>query len=140
MTPLELLGLSIKRLQDRHHRRLDTTLGELGISLVQWHALREIDRYPGRSQLRLAELTFNSAQGFGALVQRMERAGLIERRSGAGRAFALVLTPKGAKALREGRKVVLEELAQSFKGLTDTECAVLQKLVDKALVSSSETE
>lgn len=133
MTSLEKLGLSIKRLQEQHHRTLDTELTPLGVSLVQWHALREIGRHPGSSQLRLAELTFNSAQAFGTLVTRMERAHLVHRTSSGGRAFALSLTPKGEKLLNEGRQLVLEVLANSFGGLNKKECATLQKLVAKAL-------
>jgi DNA-binding MarR family transcriptional regulator len=133
MTPLEKLGLSIKRLQDYHHKTLDTKLASIGISLVQWHALREMDRHPGSSQLRMAELTFNSAQAFGTLVTRMERDGLISRTPAGGRAFALSLTPKGQKRLNEGRGVVLEMLADSFGGLSENERATLQKLLDKAL-------
>lgn len=133
MTPLEQLGLSIKRLQNQHHRALDTELTALGISLVQWHALREIDHHPGSSQLRLAELTFNSAQAFGALMTRMERAALVSRTSSGGRAFALSLTPKGKKLLSEGRHIMLKVLADSFGGLSEKECATLQKLIDKSL-------
>ena len=133
MTPLETLGLSIKRLQDHHHRTLDNELTSLGVSLVQWNALREIDRHPGSSQLRLAELTFNSAQAFGALVTRMESASLIRRTPAGGRAFALSLTPKGERLLNEGRKVVLDVLAKSFGGLSEKECASLQKLITKVL-------
>jgi DNA-binding MarR family transcriptional regulator len=133
MTPLEKLGLSIKRLQDQHHRTLDAKLTSLGVSLVQWHALREIDRHPGSSQLRLAELTFNSAQAFGTLVTRMESAGLIRRTPSVGRAFALSLTPKGEKLLKEGKQVVLDVLADSFGGLSEKECSTLQKLIAKAL-------
>jgi DNA-binding MarR family transcriptional regulator len=140
MTPLEKLGLSIKRLQDQHHRTLDAELTSLGVSLVQWHALREIDRYPGSSQLRLAELTFNSAQAFGALVTRMESASLIRRTPSGGRAFALSLTSKGEKLLKEGRQVVLDVLADSFGGLSEKERATLQKLITKALHHSETAE
>ncbi|RDS79653.1 MarR family transcriptional regulator [Dyella monticola] len=140
MTPLENLGLSIKRLQDQHHRTLDTRLTALGVSLVQWHALREIARHPESSQLRLAELTFNSAQAFGALVTRMERASLVRRTPTVGRAFALSLTPKGERLLKEGRQVVLDVLADSFGGLSDNECLALQKLVAKALHHSKTSD
>lgn len=132
-TPLEQLGLSIKRMQDRHHRTLEARLLPLGVSLVQWHALREIARHPGSSQLRLAELTFNSAQAFGTLVTRMEKAGLIAREFGAGRAFALHLTAKGERLLKEGTEVALDALDASFGQLSEKERVSLQRLLDKAL-------
>jgi DNA-binding MarR family transcriptional regulator len=135
MTPHEQLGRSIKRLQDSHHRRLDAALATLGISLVQWHALREIENHPNSSQLRLAELTFNSAQAFGTLVTRMERSGLIKKKSAGGRAFAISVTPKGSELLQQGRKLVLAELERSFGSLTEKECKSLQTILDKALLA-----
>ena len=133
LTPLEQLGLSIKRLQDRHHRAVETRLADVGVTLAQWHALREIDRHPGSSQTRLAELTFNSAQAFGTLVARMEAADLVARDSGTGRALAVHLTPKGKRLLKEGRRPVQEVLKASFQNLDEAERASLQQLLDKAL-------
>jgi DNA-binding MarR family transcriptional regulator len=133
LTPLEQLGLSIKLLQDRHQRVLDARLAAVGLTLVQWHALREIDRHPGNSQIRLAELTFNSPQAFGALVGRMEAAGLVARDSGLGRAFAIHLTARGKQLLKEGRRPVSAALSESFKNLNGSERVALQRLLDKAL-------
>jgi DNA-binding MarR family transcriptional regulator len=138
MTPHEQLGLSIKRLQESVHWRLHSQLADIGISLVQWIALREIDRHPDSSQLRLAELTFNSAQGFGALLARMEQAELIDRENAGGRAFAVNLTPQGTQLLREGRKRVLAELARTFRDLTDKECKAMQTLIDKVQAAVDE--
>lgn len=135
MTPLERLGLAVKRLQDQNHRTMDARLAALGVSLVQWHALREIDRHAGSSQLRLAELTFNSAQSFGTLVTRMEKAELITRNAGAGRAFALHLTPKGKRLLEEGRRTATTFLDETFGTLSEEEQATLQRLLDKVLTS-----
>ena len=120
-------------MQERHHKALDARLSAEGVTLVQWHALREIDRHPGSTQARLAELTFNSPQAFGTLVARMQAAGLVARESGAGRAFALHLTPRGAQLLRTGRRPVQETLRESFGALSDQERATLQVLLSKAL-------
>ncbi|WNG28856.1 MarR family transcriptional regulator [Cystobacter fuscus] len=130
---LAALGLLIKKVQHRHHRALDARLGSLGISLVQWNALREIDRNPGSSQLRLAELTFNSAQAFGTLTTRLMRLGLIERRPGEGRATVHTLTPKGKALLRQGRELHLEVASASFAPLDEDERAVLMRLLTKLL-------
>ncbi len=133
MTLLEKLGLAIKRMQDRHHKAVDARLAPLGISLVQWHALREIKRYPGSPQLRLAELTFNSAQAFGTLTTRMLQAGLITRESGVGRAYCLTLTEKGEALLEQGRGMAQAVLTESFSGLNEEECALMLQMLEKAL-------
>ena len=128
---LEPLGRLIKQAQYRHHRAMDANLAVLGITLVQWNALREIDRHPGSTMHALAELTFNSDQAFGTLATRMLRDGLIERRPGLGRATLHSLTPKGKTLLDQGRVIALEVLANSFAPLDEDERAMLSALLRK---------
>ena len=110
----ETLGLLIKHIQHRTLLRLEAKLAPLGISMIQWNALRTIDRYPGSCLHRLAALTFNSDQAFGTLATRLRRRGLIERRPGAGRASLHGLTPKGEALLKAGRSLVQEVLSVTF--------------------------
>ena len=129
----ETLGLLIKHIQHRNLRLLEEKLAPLGISMIQWNALRTIDRYPDICMHRLAELTFNSDQAFGTLAARLLRLGLIERRPGAGRVSLHALTGKGERLLREGRTLVQAVLTQSFAPLTEDECATLKGLLSKLL-------
>jgi DNA-binding MarR family transcriptional regulator len=131
---LEEVALSIKKVQARHHRTLDRRLGPLGVTLVQWNALREIGRNPGVSAHALAELTFNSDQAFGALATRLIRLGFAVREPGEGRAIIHRLTPKGAKMRDAGHEILLEVLKQSFAPLTVTERQHLQALLTKLLL------
>ena len=82
------IGLSVKRLQVRHHKAIDAELVPLGTSLVQWDALRHLDENPGASLHRLAELTFQSDQAFGTLAGRLieARPHRTSARAGASRA------------------------------------------------------
>src|SRR5271154_3192007 len=98
----EHLGWLIKRIQHGHHRDLDARLAALGASLVQWNALREIERNPGSSQHQLAEHTFNSDQAFGTLTNRLLARGWVDRDRGLGRTTLLRLTAKGRALLLEG--------------------------------------
>lgn len=131
--PLENLGLAIKRLQHRNYRALDAKLAPLGISLVQWSALREIENNPGLCMHRLAEITFNSDQAFGTLMARLLRQRLIERQPGTGRANIHLLTPRGRTLLSEGYKGVRRVLAKTFAALSADERAQLQSLLAKVL-------
>ena len=131
--PLEILALTIKRLQYLNYRALDARLAPLGISLVQWGALREIERHPGLCMHRLAELTFNSDQAFGTLMTRLLRQKLVERQPGMGRANVHRLTPRGKTLLGEGRKRVRQVLARIFARLDADECIRLQGLLTKVL-------
>jgi len=129
----EHLGWLVKRLQHRHHRALDTNLARLGVSLVQWNALREIDRNPGCSQRQLAERTFNSDQAFGTLVTRLQARGLVERHQGVGRATVHELTARGKALLRDGQKIMSGVVGASFAPLKKHEREELARLLTKIL-------
>lgn len=131
----EALGWLIKRVQHGHQRALDKSLAKLGVSLVQWNAIREIDRNPGYSQHRLAEQTFNSDQAFGTLLTRLQSAGLIERHPGMGRATVQRLTPKGRELLQEGQKILSEVTNASFALLSEPEREEFARLLDKVLAA-----
>lgn len=129
----EHLGLLIKRIQDRQHRLLDAALEPLGVSLVQWNALREIERTPGGSQHRLAQLTFNSDQAFGTLTTRLIQRGLIERQRGAGRAMALQLTPLGRSLYLRGVEIHSNVAGAGFASLDGAERQILSDLLTRLL-------
>ena len=130
---LEDLAQAIKRLQHRHHRTLDARLVPLGITLVQWDALRAISRHPNASSHRLAQLTFQTDQSFGALAGRLVARGLIDRVTGPGRAIRHRLTPAGEALLSEGHTVYNEVFSQSFSPLSPTELDTLYDLLTRLL-------
>ena len=132
-SPLENLGLSVKRLQYRNYRAADARLAPLGISLVQWNALREIELHPGLCMHGLAERTFNSDQAFGTLMTRLLRQKLVERQPGVGRANVHRLTPRGKTLLGEGHKCLRQVLARAFARLDTDERTRLQDLLAKVL-------
>jgi len=111
------IGRAVKRLQMHHHRTMNARLEPLGLSIVQWDALRHLDENPGASLHRLAQLTFQTDQAFGALAARMIDRGLIERVPGPGRAVRHRLTTKGVELRRAGGGMVEEVLSTSFAPL-----------------------
>ena len=129
----EHLGWLIKRVQYGHHRVLDKRLALLGVSLVQWNALREIERNPGCSQHQLAERTFNSDQAFGSLLTRLLAAAWIERRPGTGRATIHRLTPSGRSLLLDGQRIMSEVISASFGPLSKHERQMLARILTKVL-------
>jgi DNA-binding MarR family transcriptional regulator len=131
--PLPAIGLSVKRLQMRHHRAIDAGLAPLGISLVQWDALRHLEENPSASLHDLALLTFQSDQSFGTLAGRMIQRGLIERVAGPGRAVRHRLTDRGRSLRREGDAIVERVLRESFANLTAQELSVLDGLLLRVL-------
>jgi DNA-binding MarR family transcriptional regulator len=128
---LNLLGRAVKQAQYRHHRALDTRLAAIGTTLVQWDALRAIDRNPGASAHDLAGETFQSDQSFGTLGNRLAAQGLIERRPGQGRKIEHRLTSAGKKMLKLGHPIAAEMLGESFADLSERERATLLDLLQR---------
>lgn len=128
-TDLEALGQAVKRAQYRNHRTMDAALRDVGVSLVQWDALRAIDRLPGASGHDLATETFQSDQAFGTLAARMVERGLIERTAGRGRRIEHSLTEAGRTALEGGRDRAAGVLDELFTPLDTDERATLLRLL-----------
>lgn len=132
---LQDVGLAIKRTQMRHHRALDARLGELGITLVQWDALRHLSHHPDASLHELAQLTFQSDQAIGTLAARMIDRGLLVRKEGPGRVVRHRITPKGRALLKKGAAIVDEILAASLAALTPRQVETLGALLRKVLAT-----
>jgi DNA-binding MarR family transcriptional regulator len=127
------IGLSVKRLQIRHHRRSDERLVPLGISLVQWDALRHLHENPDASLHDLAQLTFQTDQSFGTLAARMIDRGLIERVPGPGRAVRHRLTDKGEDLRKKAGAIVRGVLTESFAPLSAEERETFGDLLARLL-------
>jgi DNA-binding MarR family transcriptional regulator len=130
---LSALGLAVKRVQSRDHRAMDAALRPLGVSLVQWDALRAIDRTPGVSAHQLALATFQSDQAWGTLATRLVDRGLIIRSPGVGRRVVHELTSEGRALLADGTAVTERVLPGLFVGISPDEQAVLLGLLQKVL-------
>jgi DNA-binding MarR family transcriptional regulator len=126
-------GLMIKRLQMRHHRAANAALAELGVSLVQWDALRHLHENPQASLHDLARLTFQTDQAMGTLAKRLQARGLIERTTGPGRAVRHRLTPEGERVREQGARVLAGVLKASFAPLTAAERETFHTLLARLL-------
>lgn len=94
------LGSLIRRAQQRHDALwTESVSGQ--VSSVQYAALETIDRQPGASQRDLGDELSLDRSTIADLVQRMQRAGLIERRRDDAdrRRNVLALTPAGLAEL-----------------------------------------
>jgi DNA-binding MarR family transcriptional regulator len=126
---------AIKRIQARHQRLFREALAPLGVTLVQWDALRQMQRYPDASLHELAQLTYQSDQAFGTLATRMVARGLIERIATPGRAVRHRVTAKGEELRARGAAVVDATLAESFGALPEADRETLHRLLYMLLES-----
>jgi MarR family transcriptional regulator, organic hydroperoxide resistance regulator len=90
------------RLMQAHRPRFLALAGELGLSLVQLHALRLIEPEAEMPMSSLAGMLFCDASNVTGIVDRLERRGLIVRRPAAHdrRVKLLSLTDEGAAVRR----------------------------------------
>ncbi|MBV8221520.1 MAG: winged helix-turn-helix transcriptional regulator [Solirubrobacterales bacterium] len=135
--PIGQTALMVKRLQIRHHRAADAALQKLGLSLVQWDALRHLHENPEASLHDLAKLTFQTDQSMGTLATRMQARGLIERVPGPGRAVRHRLTAEGQRLRSQGASIVQERFEDSFAPLSVQELRTFDRLLRKVLGSDA---
>jgi DNA-binding MarR family transcriptional regulator len=133
------IGHAVKRLQVKHHRAATEALRPLGVTLVQWDALRHLQAHPGASLHDLAVLTFQTDQAFGTLAARLEARGLIRRVKGTGRAIRPELTPEGERVFAEGREVTERVVRESFAPLDADERAVFGGMLERLLADETAT-
>lgn len=134
-TPEDLRGL-IRAVELACRRGIEKDLGEIGLSLVQWRAMRLVSRNPGIRQHRLARLTEHSGQAFATLLARMLRYDFIARRTGRGQPATHELTPLGRMLLQMGDEIVADVLMRLFGTLDVDERATLTRLLKRVLRAS----
>ena len=127
------VGHAIKRLQNRHHNAVNAALSELGITIVQWDALRHLEQNPDASLHDLAQLTFQTDQSFGTLAGRLLERQLVERVPGPGRAVKHRLTERGRELRWAGEALVDGVLTESLGSLSPKQLETLHSLLHQLL-------
>jgi DNA-binding MarR family transcriptional regulator len=74
------LGFLIGDVTRLYRREFDRRVAHLGLTRVQWRALRRIERIEGMTQIKLAEDLELAPIAVGRVIDRLEKAGFIERR------------------------------------------------------------
>jgi DNA-binding MarR family transcriptional regulator len=123
----------VKQVEAAVRARLDTGLRRHGITAVQYTALTVLQHRGDLSSAQLARRSFVRPQTMHELVVGLERQGLIERHSSAGRRHVLLarLTPAGLTKLAECRADV-DLIERDMVGdLSDAEVTTLRTLLDR---------
>ena len=104
---------------------------DLGLTRAQWSVLAHLSRCEGINQAGLSEILDVAPITLGRTLDRMQRAGWIERRAvdGDKRARALHLTPKARPALKRVFALGLQSRKRAMSGLSDAEQSKLIKLL-----------
>ena len=117
--PDRSLGVLISDVAKMLRRSFDRRLQTLGLTQAQWRAIVNIARTEGMSQTALAECLEIQPITVGRLIDRMESAGWVERRSHPAdrRAVQLYLTPKSQPILEEIHARAADMMAESLAGI-----------------------
>ena len=112
-------------------RQLEDVLDPFGLVLSQFEALVKIDANPGLIQQELVSHLLVTKGNVGALLDRLESMGLVERRPDPldRRANRLHLTPAGASAVCRIRTEHRGFLDVNFRNLNPSQCRQLQLLL-----------
>ncbi len=112
-------------------RRFDARARSLGVSRAQWQVLFALSRNEGVNQAGLAEALDVETITVGRMVDRLEDAGLVERRADPAdrRAWRLHLTDRAHPILDQLRAVGDTVMAEALAGIDADEQAVLAALL-----------
>jgi MarR family transcriptional regulator, transcriptional regulator for hemolysin len=118
--PDRSLGVLITDVARMLRRSFDRRLESLSLTQAQWRALVNIARTEGLSQTALAECLEIQPITVGRLIDRMESAGWVERRSHPAdrRAVQLYLTAKSQPIIEEIHSRANDMMAECVAGLS----------------------
>ncbi|MBR0551778.1 MarR family winged helix-turn-helix transcriptional regulator [Stakelama marina] len=123
----ETLGFLISDVSRLLRRRFDERARTIGVTRPQWRALTVLARNEGAHQGTLAELLEVEPISLCRMIDRLEEAGLVERRRDPAdrRAWRIYLTDK-AKPVIAKLKVMGQELTEAaLEGISDADRARL---------------
>ena len=127
------LGILITDSARLLRRRFDGRARCLGVSRAQWQVLFALSRNEGINQSGLAEALDVETITVGRMVDRLEDAGLVERRADPAdrRAWRLHLTARAHPILDELRSVGDQVMAETLAGIGAEGEATLSALLSQ---------
>jgi MarR family transcriptional regulator, organic hydroperoxide resistance regulator len=136
--PADALGTDPMRVWFRFlrlHRRVAgavaAELKGLGLSVPQFDVLSTLTEAQGLTQQELAARLYVTKGNVSGLIDRLDEAGLVERRAipGDRRSYALHLTPEGERLARAGMAAQRAYVARTLGRMSGTQLAELEGLV-----------
>jgi DNA-binding MarR family transcriptional regulator len=113
------LGFLFSDISRLLRRNMDRRLQSLGLTQAQWRAIARLSRNEGMTQIDLAESLEIQPITVTRLVDRMEKAGWVERRAHPHdrRAVQLFLTPRSQPILAEMHARAADTMSEATRGV-----------------------
>lgn len=140
--PPDSIGVLLSDSARLLRRRFDARARRIGVSRPQWQVLIALARAEGSNQATLAEMLEVETITVGRMVDRLEDAGLVERRADPAdrRAWRLFLTDKAGRLLDELKVIAEGVRAEMVAGLDTADQAVLVDLLGRVRANLSARE
>jgi DNA-binding MarR family transcriptional regulator len=119
------------RLETRLNMAVAERLREIGISVPQCDVLSTLTEFEGVNQQDLARRLYVTKGNISGLLDRLESAGLVERRSTAAdrRQYEIYLTPLGREAAERAIAIQYELIRATFGRLPPGDLAAFENLL-----------
>jgi DNA-binding MarR family transcriptional regulator len=134
----EFAGQLFFRLWRATHTRTSDALASIGLTPALFALLNVLGARDGAIQQQLSSDMAIDPSAMVKLIDELEAGGLAERRRRPGdrRAWEVVITPKGRRALERARQLVVQVEDEVLGGLTAGDRRQLLSLLRQALVSA----
>lgn len=110
-------------------RGFDQRAAAVGVTRAQWRVMARLKREPALRQVELAERLDMEPITLCRIVDRLEEAGLVERKSDPSdrRVWRLELTEKAAPLVKQLRGIAHEIAQEATSGIQESELISLQR-------------
>lgn len=125
------IGYLIADLSRLFGRVFDRRASHLGLTRVQWRALKRIHQSEGITQSELADLLDMEPIAVGRVIDRLQKAGFVERRSDPDdrRVWRLHLLPPSDAVMHDIEAVAVSVREDCLAGIEATELATALKVL-----------
>ena len=131
------IGTMVAQVARLMRRSFDERVRGIGVTRPQWQVLSLLVRHEGINQGGLADILEVEPITLGRMIDRLQEAGLVERRPDPvdRRAWRLFLTDKGRQLHLRLRPFAEETFAIAIEGLDDREQAELTAMLERIRVN-----
>ena len=121
----ETIGTLLAQVSRLLRRGFDERVRGIGVTRPQWQVLSLLKMHAGSNQGTLAEMLEVEPITLGRMIDRLQDAGLVERRADPAdrRAWRIHLTDEGDALLERLRPLARAALTSALDGVSDTERA-----------------
>ena len=131
--PRESLGYQVADLHRLFGRVFDRRVAHLELTRVQWRALKHLGHAEGVTQVELADRLDMEPIALGRVIDRLQKAGFVERRADPAdrRVWRLYLLPQSARVTGPVEAVAQALRKEATAGISADELAIALSVLDR---------